>query len=411
MLNTPNVYNGMFRGEVVSNLDPQYKGRIKVFVHGVYPDEYKANSDVIPWAEPAMPLFGGAYASSSGTVPETGTTSSPHVGASVWVFFEAGDYLKPIYCFGIQAGSGWLSQHENQHCIKTDNVSLVIDENTDHPKSTTKYSTNNANQSVVANDVIDNVGARVQLKVKGNVDIVIEGDLNFKVTGNTYREYGGNVYDTYLGAHYVKQTGSLYSIRDGSSYISNAKISSNIYQDKVSYIHGGDTTFDVAGNLTSNITGNRRVYIGGTDVLQSINKSEIILGSNSISTIGDYMQSTSGTHSIMVQGDRFDTTTASVTGSGSHTITCASFNLYTGMESRYTIMSSLYTVLNSTYSISNSTVSVMNSLYTVLNTSIKVQELQLVAAVKTFGFTSVRTFYQNEYLIEAVVTPPNPSTG
>lgn len=33
-------YTGIYRGTVIFNDDPDVKGKIKIFVHGVYPDEY-----------------------------------------------------------------------------------------------------------------------------------------------------------------------------------------------------------------------------------------------------------------------------------------------------------------------------------------------------------------------------------
>jgi hypothetical protein len=124
---------GMRRGIVVSNSDPKGIGRVKVFVPGVYPDEYQKSFDKLPWAEPAMGIFGGSWTSNGGSNKETGICSIPHAGtngdgAQVWVFFEANDIRFPVYFAVAQSGAGWTSNHSNQHVIKSDNVSVVVDE-------------------------------------------------------------------------------------------------------------------------------------------------------------------------------------------------------------------------------------------------------------------------------------------
>ena len=135
-------YLGNFRGIVVSNNDPLVKGRVKVFVNGVYPDDFKDKPDKLPWAEPAMPLFGGSWTNEkAGMNSETGVTTIPHAGSAgstgaiVWVFFEQGHAQHPIYFAACQAGPGWLSEHHNQHVVRTDNVTVRIDENPTLPRA------------------------------------------------------------------------------------------------------------------------------------------------------------------------------------------------------------------------------------------------------------------------------------
>ena len=54
-----NDFNGIYRGFVVWNNDPKVRGRIKIFVPGVYSDRYKAKPELLPWACPAMSAFCG----------------------------------------------------------------------------------------------------------------------------------------------------------------------------------------------------------------------------------------------------------------------------------------------------------------------------------------------------------------
>jgi len=133
-------YYGNFRGIVISNDDPLVKGRLKIFVHGVYPEDFKDKPGKLPWAEPAMPLGGGSWTNeNSGMNSETGVTTIPHAGNSgsngaiLWVFFEQGQAQRPVYFAACQGGDGWLSEHKNQHVMKTDNVTVRIDENPSLP--------------------------------------------------------------------------------------------------------------------------------------------------------------------------------------------------------------------------------------------------------------------------------------
>jgi len=80
-------FNGMYRGKVLDNIDPDKLGRLKIQVFGVFD---KIVVEDIPWAVPAFPLFSG---SGSGY----GYFVVPEVDSFVWVFFEAGDLYQPVY--------------------------------------------------------------------------------------------------------------------------------------------------------------------------------------------------------------------------------------------------------------------------------------------------------------------------
>jgi uncharacterized protein involved in type VI secretion and phage assembly len=80
-------FSGNYRGEVMSNTDPDMLGRIKVKIHGVFNGIATAD---IPWAIPAFPISRG---SGSGF----GYFSVPEVGSFVWCFFEQEDVYQPVY--------------------------------------------------------------------------------------------------------------------------------------------------------------------------------------------------------------------------------------------------------------------------------------------------------------------------
>jgi len=86
MINNPNgkTFNGLFRGTVINNIDPEFRGRLQLEI----PDVLGA----IPssWAEPCLLLAGP-------TGPPMGTYFVPPIGAGVWVEFEHGDPDFPVW--------------------------------------------------------------------------------------------------------------------------------------------------------------------------------------------------------------------------------------------------------------------------------------------------------------------------
>lgn len=75
---------GKYRGTVVSNVDPERRGRLLVQVPDV--------GGLVPlsWAEACVPLAGP-------TGPAMGVYMVPPIGAGVWVEFEQGDPSYPIW--------------------------------------------------------------------------------------------------------------------------------------------------------------------------------------------------------------------------------------------------------------------------------------------------------------------------
>ncbi len=79
-----NRYYGKYRGTVVSNLDPEQRGRILAIapdVQGLTP---------LSWALPCVPIAG----------KQEGVFMVPQVGAGVWIEFEQGDPNFPIWVGG-----------------------------------------------------------------------------------------------------------------------------------------------------------------------------------------------------------------------------------------------------------------------------------------------------------------------
>jgi hypothetical protein len=88
----PRKFYGKYRGTVLQNVDPEFRGRIMCMVPDVL--------GVLPsnWCEACPPLAGP-------TGPPMGVYMVPPLGAGVWVEFEQGDPGKPIWS-GCRFGTG-----------------------------------------------------------------------------------------------------------------------------------------------------------------------------------------------------------------------------------------------------------------------------------------------------------------
>ena len=162
--------------------DEELKGRCKVFVYGVYPEIFLGEPAKLPWAEPAYPIFGG-------NADGVGVNSVPKEGSHVWVFFEQGDYNKPVYSFGCQGGDGWVADHVKQHVIKTDSVEITIDEDYE----------NGWKSSTLTINVDSSEGEAVNIDITGNVNLTISGDVAETINGDVTRDITGNVAETIEG--------------------------------------------------------------------------------------------------------------------------------------------------------------------------------------------------------------------
>ncbi len=97
---TDTKLNGNFRGKVVDVDDPLQLGRVRIRVYGVMQKSTVPTAS-LPWAVPAMPISNGAGAG-------TGSFYVPEVDTEVFLFFEQGNPMSPVYFAEAQNGAKGL---------------------------------------------------------------------------------------------------------------------------------------------------------------------------------------------------------------------------------------------------------------------------------------------------------------
>jgi phage gp45-like len=302
-----------YRGIVKDNTGD--KGRCRIFVPGVYPNEYVNDPKALPWAEPALSLIGGNYKAvnadpamddnTSTQAPlckgQTGFCGPPHIGADVWVFFEDGNHNKPTYFAAVQGGKGWFSEHPLQHVFKSDNVRIRIDENPESSASTSKFTTYNQNGTHLSQELVkENVPTRVDLEIYGNVNLHIKGNVNLKVEGDMYQEIIGNKHETHIGNHYYKHVGDKHHEHEGYT-----KIKRN---GDLEEFTTGKKIVCQTGQSTEVISESRSTTIGSVDFLA--------VGNDRNENFGARNQTITGSDEVQINGNR----TVKIKGSDSLTV-------------------------------------------------------------------------------------------
>lgn len=117
-------FYGFYRGLVEAINDEAKMGRVQCRIMGIHSQNIiKGLNDGIPtaelpWCEQAQSLFGG-FADVG-----QGISSVPSVGSWVWVFFEQGDFTRPVY-FATVVGVGDRDADADLDATKTDEVTVI----------------------------------------------------------------------------------------------------------------------------------------------------------------------------------------------------------------------------------------------------------------------------------------------
>lgn len=158
-------FYGKFRGTVLSNVDPEQRGRLLVQVADV--------GGVLPssWALPCLPFAG----------PECGLYVIPPPGASVWVEFEYGDPSYPVWtgCFWgtsaevpplVLAGAPGLSHI----VVQTTGQAMLMVSDTPGPTGGIALRTPTALLSISSAGIVINNGQGASITLAGNA-VAING--------------------------------------------------------------------------------------------------------------------------------------------------------------------------------------------------------------------------------------------
>ena len=297
------IFNGMYRGVCLSNNDPEHRGRVKIWIPGVYPEELAKNHTNLPWAEPCMGLFGGnGYNSDPADMnSETGSCTPPHgsikvnESAQLWVFFENNDQNYPVYFAACQASTGWFSEHENQHVFQTDNIRIRIDENTADAESTTKFDSYNANCTYLSREAVsEDVPTRIDIEIWNEnnhaINLQVKGNINMHVEGNIFKEVYGDIHETHEGNYYLRHKGSTHITQEGKRIIDHTgNTVTKVIGNQVTTIEGndkytrtGNTHFDQIGNIFKTVNGIWKNVVFGLYFMEVSNKIAIICTKGSI---------------------------------------------------------------------------------------------------------------------------------
>lgn len=358
-----------YRGIVVYNEDPLLKGRVKIYVPGIYPIEFKNQWQKLPWAQPALGLGGGNWANQKHTEiqdsvlqlsdeqqkevennklaetdkeqqeqqqtteqeekqpvghqqvkqlnAETGWCTVPHAGkyatdgSQVWVFFEAGDINKPIYFASAQSGDGWFSQHPNQHVFHSDNIRVRIDENPYRQQSSCEFQLYNTN---IVKQKLDTCGGGTP----GGLNLMQLGDLTPTVNNSGWDSpliqsptKKAKLDIEILESNYAA-SGDLAVHMKITGHV-NLHITGDIYLQHIGntyQTHVGDTFIHHVGNTTILRQGNiNQHHIGQVLHLHEGNTQKNHLG-NTIEVIeGNLSHQRKGNEILFTDGNITDTLT------------------------------------------------------------------------------------------------------
>lgn len=183
-------YYGKYRGEVVDNLDPEKRGRVRLHIPSVLGSEMVSH-----WAEPCLP-FGG--------LADQGLFMVPECGAEVWVEFEAGSINHPIW-----TGTTWRregdapqeaadgSPHMRQ--LKTPSGQILSFDDTEGEEQIRLFHPSNAELLINAEGTVqltDAAGAILVMNSAGNASLEISdsngNSIVCNASGTTVTDANGN---------------------------------------------------------------------------------------------------------------------------------------------------------------------------------------------------------------------------
>jgi len=238
-------FTGNYRGVVINDLDPMEAGRVKIRVFGVHDELLE---DDIPWAIFADPLMGGQ--------PGLGGFITPDVGSHVWVFFEGGDHMQPVFFAGapakphgppektldgVQYPRNKVFRTKAGHVIEIDDTPGDTRIHVLHKSGTHKtYHENGDAVEEITNNLSIYVEKDASIYVKGNVDETVEGNVKRQVQGDVEEIVNGDFTTTIFGRR-KEQSGN------GTEYLSSNNVT--VSGSRIDLNPGGVAIRMVAGRF------------------------------------------------------------------------------------------------------------------------------------------------------------------
>ena len=217
-------FTGMYRGVVEDVADPKKVGRVRVRVFTIFDD---VEVEHLPWAIYADPMMGGSRNSGGMIVPANGD--------HVWVFFENGDHMQPVYFAGAPSAPHFPETGAKGMPEKRGEPEYPFN----------KVIETKAGHTVEIDDTEGNTRIRVKHKSGTQYIMYDDGDLYEYVVGDHKRFVLGSVEEHITG--------------DCQIFIGGTKIE-NI---------GGDSLKKVSGLLVENSGSNRVSTSGGATTINS----------------------------------------------------------------------------------------------------------------------------------------------
>jgi uncharacterized protein involved in type VI secretion and phage assembly len=196
-------FTGNYRGVVVDDKDPLNSGRVKIRVFGIYdnvPDE------ALPWAIYSDPFMGGQVGFGGFLIPD--------IGNHVWVFFENGDHLQPVYFAGApyrdaypqerltsahEESRGSIAYPRNKSLRTKAGHVIEIDDTPGNSRITIIHKSGTQITYQDNGDVYEHIVGNYKRIIDGNVNETVGGSVNESVSGNVVENVGGNKNVTVVG--------------------------------------------------------------------------------------------------------------------------------------------------------------------------------------------------------------------
>lgn len=273
---------GIYRGVVEDNSsDPLKAGRCKIRVWGVHTDlKLKSNTegiptDELPWASPALSLFEGG-------ISGNGAFEIPLQGSHVFLFFENGHILKPVY-FASAPGVSTEEPNVNRgfsdpdgnyptadYLNESDYNRLARNENIDQTIVQTKTDNKTTGVSTASGSTWDEPDPYYNAEYPNNKVFSTSSGITIEIDDTEGAER----------VHIYHPSNSYVEIdKDGNMVIKNKS-------DKFEIVSGDHKVY-VEGGKSESVDGDKETNVGG-DMVITIegNKEETIQGNTLSTSIG-----------------------------------------------------------------------------------------------------------------------------